>query len=230
VLGKFIDLRDLAVSFLTYASDDPYFAYSYEGNKKLYEYLDIPNRYYLNVYNLRYDLDKIGMSIDDFIVNHSRIRNRLYVPSSKFISVEFKRVIETIKKNLPEALFELNGENLENLVMDLFDRAGYSVARVGRNIYEGDGGIDVIAYSQNTLVGDLRMAIQCKATKNRIEPRAIREFNTSLHNFRSHKGVFITTSDFTAGARDEVREIGYPVELIDYAKLSNQIRGAVIKS
>lgn len=230
LFGSRIDLKDLAISFLTYASDEPYFAYSYERNKKLYEYLDIPKCYYLNVYNLRHDLKRVGMSIDDFIVNLSRLRTKLWIPDSMFITIEFNRLIKVIEPNLPDALSHLTGENLENLMMELFDRAGYSVARVGRNTFEGDGGIDIIAYSQDSLAGDLRIAIQCKATKNRIEPGVIREFNTSLQNFRLNKGVFVTTSDFTSGVFNEVNNMGYPIELMDYVKLSNKIRGAIIKS
>ena len=230
ILGSRIDLKDIAVSFLTYASDEPYFAYSYERNKRLYEYLDVPDHYYLNVYNLRHDLNEIGMSIDDFIVNLSRLKTSLWIPDYRFITIEFRRLIEVIEPNLPEALFHLNGEDLECLIMDLFDRAGYGVARIGRNTYEKDGGIDIIAYSHDSLAGDLRLAIQCKATKNRIETRAIREFNTSLQNFNSHKGVFVTTSDFTSSANDEVCKSGYPIELMDYVKLSNRIRSTVIKS
>jgi hypothetical protein len=67
LFGSTIDLKDLAVSFLTYASDEPYFAFSYDRNKRLYEYLDIPRKYFINVYNLRHDLESIGMVIDDFI-------------------------------------------------------------------------------------------------------------------------------------------------------------------
>ncbi len=230
LFGSRIDLKDLAVSFLTYASDEPYFAYSYERNKKLYEYLDIPKCYYLNVYNLRHDFKRVGMSIDDFIVNLSRLRTKLWVPDSKFITIEFHRLIEVIKPKLPDALLHLTGENLENLVMELFEGEGYRVARVGRSIFEGDGGIDVIAYSQAPLAGDLRVAIQCKATKNKIEPGVIRAFNTSLQNLRSHKGVFVTTSHFTSGVSEEVSKSGYPIELMDYVKLSNRIRRAVIKS
>ena len=229
ILGSRIDLKDIALSFLTYASDEPYFAYSYERNKRLYEYLDIPKRFYLNVYNLRYDLKEIGISIDDFIVNLSRLKTSLWIPEYHFISIEFNRLIEVIEPNLPHALFQLNGEGLESLIMDLFDRAGYRVARIGRTTFERDGGIDIIACSHVSMAGDLRLAIQCKATKNRIETRAIREFNTSLQNFRSHKGVFVTTSDFTSSVSDEVIRSGYPIELMDYVKLSNKIRGAVIK-
>lgn len=230
VFGSTVDLKDLAVSFLTYASDEPYFAFSYERNKRLYEYLDIPSSYYLNVYNLRNDLESIGMSIDDFIVNLSRLRTKLWIPEPRFISIEFRRIIDVVSPNLPESLFRINGEDLENIMMELFDKAGYQVARVGRSTYEADGGVDIIAYTQNPIAGDMRLAVQCKATKNRIEPRMIREFNTSLHNFRAHKGVFVTTSDFTSGVINEVRTSGYPIELMDYTKLTNKIRGAVIKS
>lgn len=229
ILGPRIDLKDLAISFLTYAADEPYFAYSFERNRKLYEYLDIPRQYYLNVYNLRHDLDKVGMSIEDFIVNLSRLRSTLWIPDSKFVTVEFHRILETVAPTLPGSLFKLSGENLELLVMDLFDRAGYRVVRVGRHTFEGDRGVDIIAYSKDPLAGDLRFAVQCKATKNRIEPRAIREFSTALQNFKSHKGVFITTSEFTSGVAVELKEYAYPIELMDYVKLSNKIRGAVLK-
>ena len=230
ILGSTLDLKDLAISFLTYASDEPYFAFSYERNKQLYEYLDIPNSYYLNVFNLRKDFELIGMSIDDFIVNLSRLRTNLWVPEPRFISIEFGRIIDVVSRNLPGSLADLNGNQLENLMMELFDNAGYRVVRVGRSTNEGDGGIDIIAYTQDPIAGDLRLAVQCKATKNRIEPRVVREFNTSLQNFNSHKGVFVTTSDFTSGIMNEVRTSGYPIELMDYAKLTNRIRGAVVKS
>ena len=144
-------------------------------------------------------------------------------------SSEFNRLIEIVEPKLPEALFNLSAGSFEDLIMDLFDRGGYQVAKIGRSTFEGDGGIDVIAYSRERLAGDLRIAIQCKATKNRIQPRLIREFNTSLQNFKSHKGVFVTTSDFTSGATNEVRKSGYPIELMDYVKLSNKIRGTVVK-
>lgn len=230
ILGSHLDLKDIAVSFLTYASDEPYFAYSYERNRKLYEYLDIPGHYYLNVFNLRNDLIEVGMSIDDFIVNLSRLKTSLWIPENRVITIEFNRLIEVIEPKLPEALFHLRDKELEYLTMDLFDRAGYVVARIGRTTFDNDGGVDVIAYTKDTLAGDLRLAIQCKATKNRIETRAIREFNTSLQNFKTHKGVFITTSDFTRDANDEVCRNGYPIELMDYVKLSNRIRSTVIKS
>jgi len=229
VLGPCIDLKDLAISFLTYASDEPYFAFSFERNRKLYEYLDISRQYYLNVYNLRYDLDKIGMSIEDFIVNLSRIRNKLFIPDSKLVTVQFRSILERVGPRLPDSLFELSGESLEDLAMEIFDGAGYRVVRVGRHTFEADGGVDVIAYSKQPLAGDFRLAIQCKATKNKIHPRAIREFNTSLQNFKSHKGVFITTSEFTSGVDSEVEKRAYPIELMDYVKLMNKIRGAVLK-
>lgn len=45
VFGERIDLRDLAISFLTYASDEPHFAFDHRRARRLYEYLDIPSTY-----------------------------------------------------------------------------------------------------------------------------------------------------------------------------------------
>ena len=127
-------------------------------------------------------------------------------------------------------MFHLSGGDLEDLAMELFQRVGYRVVRIGRSTYEADGGVDIIAYSQDSIAGDLRLAVQCKATRTRIEPGVIREFDTSLRNFKAHKGVFITTSNFTSGVVNEVQRCGYPIELMDYAKLTNRIRRAVVKS
>jgi len=41
--------------------------------------------------------------------------------------------------------------------------------------------------------------------------------------------VFITTSEFTSGVDVEVRERPYQIELMDYIKLSNKIRGVILK-
>lgn len=153
----------------------------------------------------------------------------MWIPDGKLVTVEFRRILDVVGNALPDSLLELSGENLEHLAMDLFERAGYRVVRVGRHTFDGDGGVDVIAYSTDPLAGDLRLAIQCKATKNKIQPRAIREFNTSLQNFKSHKGVFITTSEFTSGVDDEMRKYAYPIALMDYVQLSNRIRGTILK-
>lgn len=113
--------------------------------------------------------------------------------------------------------------------MDYFDRAGFLVLRVGK-LNAPDGGIDIIAYTKQSPIGDIRVGVQCKATRNRIEPRLLREFNTALHNHRMHKGIFVATAGFTEPSRSEVEAMGYPMDLMDYVKLTNQIRTLVEKA
>ncbi len=87
----------------------------------------------------------------------------------------------------------------------------------------------VIAYTDQSVVGEQRVAVQCKVTKNKIQPRMLREFNTALSNARMHKGIFVASSGFTSDASEEVSEMGYPMDLFDYVRLTNQIRKLVEK-
>ncbi|MEI7462358.1 MAG: restriction endonuclease [Pirellula sp.] len=223
LFGSSIDLKDLAISFLTYASKEPHFAYVRNETERLHKYLDIPDSYFLNVYNLRHDLNKIGCSLDDLIVNLSRLRAKLWVPD-RMVSVVHRRLLDSLIPQLPNSLNGLSESALEDLMMEYFDRAGFVVLRVGRYTTEADGGLDVIAYTRDSDVGELRVAVQCKVTQNRIQPRLLREFNTSLTNARMHKGIFVASSGFTSDATTEVTRFGYPMELMDYVRLTNQLR------
>ncbi|MEY2341714.1 DUF2034 domain-containing protein [Acidithiobacillus sp. IBUN Pt1247-S3] len=60
-----------------------------------------------------------------------------------------------------------------------------------------DGGIDVRAYNQ---AGELQQIIQCKAWKQDVGVKYVRELAGSLMDARARFGVFICSSDYTADA------------------------------
>lgn len=226
-----IDLCDLAVSLLTYATTERHFTYDAVLVAPLYKYLNIPTHLHLNVYDLYHDLRELNIEYHDLIVNLSRLRFQLIPPTVKAISVVYRRLFDKVYPTLPSSLNHLSGDELEDFIMECYDKAGFTVVRVGRYTTQPDGGVDIIAYTNDLpLVGNLRLAIQCKATAGRIESSVIRGFNGSLDVFHANKGVFVAKSGFTENAISEVTEHRYPIELMDYVKLSNALRELVTKS
>ncbi len=66
-----------------------------------------------------------------------------------------------------------------------------------------------------------RVLFQCKRYNDAIVPSQIRDFRGAMMG-RVDKGIFITTSTFTAQARREANRDGVPpIELVDAEKLTS---------
>ena len=84
----------------------------------------------------------------------------------------------------------------------------------------GDGGLDGVI-DQDPL-GLERVYVQAKryAKDNNVQRPDIQGFVGALHGIGANRGVFITTSSFSAGAREYARTISTRVVLIDGQRLS----------
>ena len=82
----------------------------------------------------------------------------------------------------------------------------------------GDGGIDLIAKLDKPFVGGSYL-FQCGrySENNLVRAPEVRDFYGAVMADRAMKGVFITTSDFTAQAREFAVRSG--IELVNLAKL-----------
>jgi Holliday junction resolvase len=229
--GGRMDLRDLAVAFLTYASEVRHFTYNPKLAEPLYDHLRLPRELFLNVYDLYYGLEQLQIPYHDLMVSLSRLRFELAIPAAvKTLSIIHGSAFDGVLKGLPRSLQELDGTQLEDFIMEAYERAGFSVVRIGGRATAADGGVDIIALSKDSgLRGDIRIAIQCKATANRVDSAIIRGFNGALSNFAVHKGVLIARSGFTRAAILEASEQRYPIDLMDYVRLTNALRGLVKK-
>jgi restriction system protein len=84
----------------------------------------------------------------------------------------------------------------------------------------GDDGVDGVI-DQDALGLD-RVYIQAKryAAGNNIGPGAIRDFFGSLDRHKASKGLFVTTSGFSASARETAEHLSKRIVLIDGDQLS----------
>lgn len=115
----------------------------------------------------------------------------------------------------------LSPTGFEDLVMTLLEKMGYGrLGTVTRTSASGDAGVDGVI-SQDPLGLD-RIYVQAKryALDRTVERPRIHEFAGALLGKQGDRGVFITTSSFTAGARAEAERINARIELIDGSVLS----------
>ena len=109
----------------------------------------------------------------------------------------------------------------EQLVVELLVKMGYGGSRrdAGERIGQtGDGGIDGIIKEDR--LGLDTIFIQAKRWQGSVGRPEIQKFVGALQGQRANKGVFITTSAYTADAADYASRIDTKVVLIDGRQLA----------
>ncbi len=97
---------------------------------------------------------------------------------------------------------------------NIYEALGFDAAPIGA-WNQADGGVDIIALAKTDAGTPMRLAIQCKASRNRITARPIRELAGVLDKFKAHQGIVATTSKFTRDALDEAEGHFWKVSLQD---------------
>ncbi|MCC6615301.1 MAG: restriction endonuclease [Anaerolineae bacterium] len=120
-----------------------------------------------------------------------------------------KRILmteEEIKQAILEQILELRFDELEILVKELLAAIGFEDAEhKGR---PGDEGIDVTGKLAVYEFAAIDIMVQVKRYKSgRVEHRAIKAFRSSVPE--RAQAAFVTTSDYTAKAREEAQKEGF---------------------
>ena len=149
----------------------------------------------------------VGMSME--------AANSIHTPAET-LDAGYQTLRNALAVELLERLLEASPQFFEQVVIDLLLAMGYggsqreAARRVGQS---GDGGIDGII-NEDRLGLDV-IYIQAKRWQSPVGASQVRDFTGSLEEKKAVKGIFITTSDFTHGARDFVERIGKRIVLID---------------
>lgn len=143
------------------------------------------------------------------------------VAPAELIEAAIQSVRAAVGTELLDRIKAAPPDFFERLVVELLIAMGYGGSRrdagqaVGRS---GDGGIDGVIKEDR--LGLDAVYIQAKRWENPVGRPAVQQFSGSLDSHKATKGVLITTSSFTAEAKDYVRSIGKRIVLLDGAQLA----------
>ena len=128
----------------------------------------------------------------------------------EIIAAAYQQLQDKLADDMLDALKGVDPYQFERIVLALLEKMGYGTGQqVGRS---GDGGIDGVI-NQDPL-GLEKVYIQAKRWQNTVGEPEIRNFSGSLATNGAAKGVFITTSNFSATARQTAQMISAGNQLI----------------
>lgn len=141
------------------------------------------------------------------------------------IETAYQGLHEQLGQEILSRILSCSPTFFEQLVVELLVKMGYGGSRrdAGERIGQsGDGGIDGIIKEDR--LGLDAIYIQAKRWQGSVGRPEIQKFVGALQGQRAKKGVFITTSSYTAEAIDYASRIDTKVVLID----GNQLAGLMI--
>jgi restriction system protein len=127
----------------------------------------------------------------------------------------------TLAADLLDQVKEMDPFRFERLVLDLLLAMGYGGSReeaavAGKGV--NDGGIDGLINEDR--LGLDRIYVQAKRWQNNVGRPEIQNFVGALAGQHAHKGIFITTSEFSKSAVEYAKNLPQRVILIDGQRLA----------
>jgi restriction system protein len=135
------------------------------------------------------------------------------------LSQAVREMRQTVAADLLETLAQVSPKYFETIVLDMLHKMGYGTSRsdLQRVGGSGDGGIDGIISLDK--LGLEKVYVQAKRWQGSVGRPEVQGFYGALAGQRANKGVFITTSSFTAQAIDFAKSVERIV-LVDGVKLA----------
>ena len=144
----------------------------------------------------------------------------LQLRKSKFKEA-YKNIQASLSAELLENILSMKPHFFEHLIVQLFCKMGYGVdENPGRTLGKrGDQGVDGVINLDRLGVHQIYLQAKRYQKGNPVRSPAIREFSGALKLHHCRKGIFVTTSSFTAAAEEEAKKLGSMV-LIDGDRLA----------
>ena len=127
---------------------------------------------------------------------------------------------DSVASDLLDLIARSSPTFFEHLVLDLLHALGYGITRSDLQQVGGsnDAGIDGIVSLDR--LGFEKVYVQAKRWQNTVSRPEIQSFYGALAGKRAKKGVFITTSDFSQGAKDYATNVSDSIVLLDGPRLA----------
>jgi hypothetical protein len=131
------------------------------------------------------------------------------------------QMIEYLAAN-PQLLYELEPRRFEELVAEVYNRAGFDVELTPAS---GDDGADVYAIRRDDL-GSTLIVVQAKRYKPelKVKASAVRELYGTVNLVNASAGVLVTTSSFQPRAEQYAEKLEWRLTLKDYALLQQMLK------
>lgn len=133
------------------------------------------------------------------------------------MDVAFKKINDDLSADLLQKVLEMNPSFFEKLVLDLLLSMGFGSKNKDMAVVtptSHDNGVDGVI--PEDALGLDKIYIQAKRyTENPVSKPEIHKFIGALDEQKATKGVFITTSKFTAGAMETANKASKKIVLID---------------
>lgn len=139
-----------------------------------------------------------------------------------------RALVSALESDLLDRILTMSPAFFESLIVDLLIAMGYGGGRseMGRAVGRaGDGGIDGIIKEDALGLDIVYMQAKRYAPEHPVSRPDVQSFAGSLDGVRATKGIFISTSSFTSGAREFVEKISKRIILIDGAELARFMVG-----
>lgn len=153
--------------------------------------------------------------------------NSVYVDASKIIMPEVSRELYSYLQRHPEALYISSPRTFEEIIASILRNQGYNVELTPPS---KDGGYDLIAVQHNKLTGSQVYLVECKkyAPDHKVNVGIVRGLYGIVCSKDATKGIIITTSSFTRGAKEFAEKHSSRLSLRDFESLKEWLRGRMI--
>lgn len=128
-----------------------------------------------------------------------------------------------LEAELLSLVYTLHPARFERLIIDLLNAMGYGAGDLGKSMLtraSGDGGIDGIIHEDALGLDAVYIQAKRYAPGSNVGRPAIQQFVGSLTGEGATKGVFVTTSDFSAEARAYLGKVQHRIVLINGSELA----------
>lgn len=126
-------------------------------------------------------------------------------------------------EGLLQHLYRMHPVRFERLILDLLKAMGYGAGSFGTHQMtktSGDGGIDGIIHEDALGLDAVYIQAKRYQAETKVGRPAIQQFIGSLTGEGATKGVFVTTSDFSAEAHGYLAKVQHRVKLIGGRELA----------